>query len=263
VQHAPFTALARVYDAIMADIEYGAWADFILSYAGDTGLEARTALDLACGTGGLTRELRSAGLSVTGLDGSAEMLRVAAERLPGVSFVQGDLRDFTLTSGPATFDLVTCVFDSYNNLIDDGDLGRALSRAHAALNPGGLLAFDVNTRTGVRELWEGDSIEGVEPLPGDAEVHYQWSHSFDEARDLGVVQAFCRLIPGEDSDPSELAEEFVELHHERGYDPAELDGLLREAGFASWEILEYPDYAPPPPDSSRVWVFARRDEEPS
>ena len=257
----------------MADIEYDAWADFILSYAGDIGLEIHTALDLACGTGGLTRELRAAGISVTGLDSSAEMLRVAAGRLPDVNFVTGDLRDFTLSaelpgsgssgSGPLTFDLVSCVFDSYNNLIGDGELGQALARAHAALKPGGLLAFDVNTRTGVRELWEGGSIEGVEELPGGAEVHYHWSHSYDAERDLGVVQAFCRLIPGEDADPSELPEEFVELHFERGYDPADLEPLLRGAGFVSWEILEYPDYAPPPPDSPRVWVFARRGPESS
>ncbi len=250
----------------MADIEYDAWAEFILSYATDQGLNIRTALDLACGTGGLTRELHAAGIGVTGLDGSAEMLRVAAERLPDVKFIAGDLRDFELTSelsgsGPLTFDLVSCVFDSYNNLLGDGDLGRALSRAYRALNPGGLLAFDVNTRTGVRELWEGDSIEGVEPLPDGAEVHYHWSHTYDAARDLGVVQAFCRLIPGEHSDLAELAEEFTELHFERGYDPADLGPLLRGAGFASWEILEYPDYAPPPPDSSRVWVFARRGPE--
>ena len=91
VQHAPFTALARVYDAIMADIEYDAWAEFILSYAADTGPKPHTALDLACGTGNLTRELQSAGLKVTGLDASAEMLHVATERLPEVTFAAGDL----------------------------------------------------------------------------------------------------------------------------------------------------------------------------
>ena len=57
MEHAPFTALARVYDAIMADIEYDAWADFILSYAADAGVKVASALDLACGTGNLTQQL--------------------------------------------------------------------------------------------------------------------------------------------------------------------------------------------------------------
>jgi demethylmenaquinone methyltransferase/2-methoxy-6-polyprenyl-1,4-benzoquinol methylase len=44
-------------------------------------------LDVACGTGFLTRHLPGA---VTGLDQSARMLRVAAERVPGASLVRGD-----------------------------------------------------------------------------------------------------------------------------------------------------------------------------
>ena len=92
MQRPPFSALASVYDAIMADIEYGDWAEFILDYARDVSLKPTTALDLACGTGALTAELQARGLTVTGLDASAEMLDVARERLPGMRLVQADLR---------------------------------------------------------------------------------------------------------------------------------------------------------------------------
>ena len=252
MQHAPFTALARVYDAIMADIEYDAWAEFILGYAADAGLKPSTALDLACGTGGLTRELHALGLSVTGLDASQDMLRIAAERLPDVRLLAGDLRTFDLGE---RFDLITCVFDSLNNLTEEGELLSALRQCRAHLAPGGLLAFDVNTQAGVRELWEGDSIEGLEPLPEGGEVHYHWSHRYDAARQLGVVQAFCRIV-GEDAD----GEAFTETHAERGYDVAELEAALIEAEFGQWDILEYPDYAPPQADSARVWVFARQEQ---
>jgi ubiquinone/menaquinone biosynthesis C-methylase UbiE len=44
-------------------------------------------LDVACGTGFLTRNLHG---GVTGLDQSAEMLAVARARLPRASFVRGD-----------------------------------------------------------------------------------------------------------------------------------------------------------------------------
>ena len=47
---------------------------------------ART-LDVACGTGFLTRHLRG---RITGLDQSARMLDVARTRLPGAELVQGD-----------------------------------------------------------------------------------------------------------------------------------------------------------------------------
>lgn len=248
MQRSPFTALAAVYDAIMADVEYDAWADFVLTYARDGGLEAKTALDLACGTGGFTRELLNAGLVVTGLDGSADMLNEARRRLSGVTFVQADLREFQLDR---TFDLVTCVFDSLNNLLTPEDLSAAFGRIHAHLHAGGLLACDLNTRLGVRELWEGDAIEGVVNAPDGQEVHYHWSHHFDPQAELGVVQAFCRI-----QQENGEVQEFVETHRERGYDPPELSELLQRAGFAQFEILEYPDYAEPTSDAPRLWVFA-------
>lgn len=244
MQRPPFTALASVYDAIMADIEYADWAEFVLTYARAEGVPVRSVLDLACGTGLSTAPFAGRGLEVVGLDLSAEMLEEAARRLPGVAFARGDLRDFELGR---SFDLVTCLFDSYNNLLDPADLGRALERARAHLAPGGLLAFDINTRAGVRDLWEGDAIEGLAVAEDGREVHYHWSHSYDEARGLGVVQAFCRVD----------GEEFVEVHEERGYDQADLEPLLGGAGFGTWEFVEYPDYAPPERDAPRVWVFAQ------
>jgi ubiquinone/menaquinone biosynthesis C-methylase UbiE len=47
---------------------------------------ART-LDVACGTGFLTRHLRG---PVTGLDASSRMLAIAARRMPAATFLQGD-----------------------------------------------------------------------------------------------------------------------------------------------------------------------------
>ncbi|TDE86977.1 class I SAM-dependent methyltransferase [Deinococcus sp. S9] len=254
MQKPPFTALAAVYDAIMADVEYGHWADFVLTYANDGGLEVRSALDLACGTGGFTLELWRAGFRVHGVDGSLEMLEVARERLPAeVTLSLGDLRTFELPDPLRgnSFDLVTCVFDSLNNLLTPADLGAALARARAQLRSGGLLACDLNTRLGVRELWEENAIEGLAATPEGREVHYHWTHHYDPEGDVGIVQAFCRI---EDSQGD--LQEFVEEHRERGYDPADLEPLLRRAGFARWEIVEYPDYAPPTPETPRIWVFA-------
>ena len=50
-------------------------------------LEPKSTLDVACGTGFLTRHLRG---PVTGLDASARMLAIASRRIPAGTFVQGD-----------------------------------------------------------------------------------------------------------------------------------------------------------------------------
>ena len=57
--------------------------------------EART-LDVACGTGFLTRHLRG---EVTGLDQSEQMLAIARERMPTARFVWGDGLDLPFADG--------------------------------------------------------------------------------------------------------------------------------------------------------------------
>ncbi len=51
------------------------------------GLPRRRTLDVACGTGFLTRHLPG---EVVGLDSSERMLAIARSRVPGAGFVQGD-----------------------------------------------------------------------------------------------------------------------------------------------------------------------------
>jgi SAM-dependent methyltransferase len=59
-------------------------------------LPAARTLDVACGTGFLTRHLLGA---VTGLDQSARMLELARERAPGATFVQADALDLPFEDG--------------------------------------------------------------------------------------------------------------------------------------------------------------------
>jgi ubiquinone/menaquinone biosynthesis C-methylase UbiE len=59
-------------------------------------LPAARVLDVACGTGFLTRHLRG---EVVGLDQSAEMLRVAADRMPHAELVRGDAAPLPFADG--------------------------------------------------------------------------------------------------------------------------------------------------------------------
>jgi ubiquinone/menaquinone biosynthesis C-methylase UbiE len=245
----PFTALAAVYDAIMEEVEYQDWIDFILELLTQEDCFPQTVLDLACGTGNSTAPFVTRGLEVYGVDASSEMLEIARKKLPQVPFLEGTFSHFALPPQfPQRFDLVTCLFDSLNNLLSSQDVQVALERIYSHLEPGGWLAADLNTRLGVRELWEGDALEGVAQTSDQQEVHYHWSHHYDPATELGTVQACCRI--GE--------REFLELHTERGYDPAELERLCVAAGFARVLLYEYPDFATPNEDSPRVWVFAQK-----
>ncbi len=80
-------------------------------------------LDVACGTGFLTRHLRG---EVVGLDASARMLEIAREQAPAATFVRGDA--LALPFGDGDFDRV---FSSYYycHLEQEADRARFLAEA--------------------------------------------------------------------------------------------------------------------------------------
>lgn len=235
----PFTQLASVYDAIMAEVEYDEWAAFILDVARERGYGGGALLDLGCGTGNSTAPMHERGLDVMGIDKSAAMLAVARAKLPEVEFVETGFTELDLGH---RFELVYSVFDALNNLLTDDDMRETFRRVNRHLEPGGLFVFDVNTPTGLRDLWEGGKAEGWAD-----DVYYSWTHTYDEATGLAHVEAFCSTESGS----------FVERHSERGYAAGDLVRLLAGAGFVDVEVVTYPDATPAPADADRVWVVAR------
>lgn len=238
---APFTRLAEVYDVIMADVEYDDWVAFVLREATRRGFAGGRLLDLGCGTGNATGPALERGFTVDGLDASAAMLAVARRKFPDARFAQGDMRTFHLRP---RYGLVYSVFDAVNNLLTPEAFAAMATRVHRHLRPGGVFAFDANTRVGLRELWEDGRVEG---WAGD--VYYRWTHAFDEASGTASVEAHCAL---ED-------DAFTEVHFERPYEADEMKLLLGRAGFASVDVVAYPEAQTAPADEARVWVFARRD----
>jgi ubiquinone/menaquinone biosynthesis C-methylase UbiE len=89
-----YHARAREYDdwwlgrGLYADRERPGWEEALADLCTQiASLPPRKTLDVACGTGFLTRHLRG---EVVGLDQSEAMLEVARPQIPDASFVQGD-----------------------------------------------------------------------------------------------------------------------------------------------------------------------------
>ena len=92
--------------------------------------------DLACGTGINLRRLTDAGWTVTGVDLSADQLRLARQREPtGAELVQADVT--ALPFEETSFDAVAC------SLLhtDVGDFAAVCREAARVLRPSGRLAY--------------------------------------------------------------------------------------------------------------------------
>lgn len=243
VRAPPFTSLARVYDEIMQDVPYERWVEFALRGAAARGWAGGRVVDLGCGTGNVTAALERRGIEVVGVDASAAMLGVARGKV-AARLIRGDMRDVEI---PGRFGLALALFDTINNLLGDGDLAAVAANVRRHLEPGGGWVFDANTTPGLEALWGDDIAEGWA-----GEVHYRWSHRWDPATRRATVEAWCE-------DPGGA---FVELHHERPYDPPELRRVLAGAGFARVDVVTYPGGRLAGDEDPRVWVFAAADPTP-
>ncbi|MDQ3898495.1 MAG: class I SAM-dependent methyltransferase [Actinomycetota bacterium] len=101
--------------------------------------EARSILDVACGTGLHLAAFRDLGFDVEGVELSPEMLVVARERVPGVALHQGDMRTFRLGR---RFDAVVCLFSAIGYMTNRDDLATAVSTMRDHLADGGVLVVE-------------------------------------------------------------------------------------------------------------------------
>ena len=77
-----YDRFATVYDRLMEDVDYTAWARHYVRLLGENGEKGRRVYDAACGTGSMTLALRKLGLNVTGAGsrGSLSMILFISSR---------------------------------------------------------------------------------------------------------------------------------------------------------------------------------------
>jgi ubiquinone/menaquinone biosynthesis C-methylase UbiE len=134
-----FTRSARYYDAIYAKKDYaGEAAKLRALISSKIQREARTLLDVACGSGRHLAELKAT-FEIEGIDLNDELLALARARLPEVRFHHADMRRFDLGR---TYDVVTCLFSAIGYVTSVADLNAAIAAMARHVAPGGLLIVE-------------------------------------------------------------------------------------------------------------------------
>ena len=141
-----FSQTARYYDKFYAFKDYTAETDYLLALIGkhlrSGGKHLRSGgkqlLDVACGTGHHVENLK-AHFEVEGLDLEPELLEMARQRNPEITFHHGDMIGFDLGR---TFDVVTCLFSSIGYVKTLDNLNKAARCLANHLKPGGLLIVE-------------------------------------------------------------------------------------------------------------------------
>ncbi len=244
----PYSRYAGLYDEL-GQSDFGrAMMPLVDLTLGRHPLLGNKVLDLACGTGTVATLLAQRGYEVTGVDRSGEMLEVARAKAREagveVDFLQ---RDMVRLQMVRRFDLVLCLYDSLNYLLNQCELEAAFAAVAQLLNVDGVFLFDMNTLHCLANDWGNQVVE--ERCPSALLVH---QYSFSSESRIGTLELICLF-----NRPDRI-EKFREIHRERGYTRQEIGAALKACSLVALEEMSFPDLVEPDDDASRLICVATR-----
>ena len=248
-----YRALARVYDRLNADLDYEAWADFLEAAFGKyLTQKPEIVLDLACGTGTMTRILSARGYDMIGVDGSADMLSEAYSLGNGegrILYLCQDMRDFELYG---TVGAVISCLDSVNYLLSEEDLVKTFRGVHNYLDPDGLFLFDVNSPYKFAAIYGNNAYVLEDETPEGGAIYCGWQNEYDEKS--GICDFWLSIFEEDEEGKYERSDEH---QRERCYSADTLKHLLESCGFEWIGVFGDYQFSVPTDKTERLYIAAR------
>ena len=247
-----YSSFAQVYDLFMDNVPYEEWCTYIVGLLKEYGIEDGVVLDLGCGTGKLTRLLKTSGYDMIGVDYSEEMLEIAREaemeQEEPIFYLHQDMRELELFGSVGA---VVSICDSMNYILQEEELLRVFRRVNEYLESGGIFLFDLNTLYKYRELLGENTISEVRE-----ESSFIWDNYFEE--ETGINEYDLTLFIREQDD---LYRRYEETHYQRAYEVETVVKLVKDAGMELLACYDAFTREPVKEDSERIYIVARRKME--
>lgn len=224
--------LAHIHDVGFGDYALQAIPG-ILSTLAETGITDGLIVDLGCGSGLSTREFIQAGYQVLGIDISPSMIEIARKRVPEADFRVDSLFKIEIPRCNA----VTSIGECFNYLFDPDNNSQTLmqlfQRIYEALNPGGLLIFDI--------LVAGEMKTGTTQGFRDGDG---WLVLFSKEIGQNQENLTRRIITFRQV--GEFYRRDDEVHQQRLYKVQDITEQLRQVGFVVQVLRSYGEFNLPP-----------------
>lgn len=241
-----YGSFAKFYDGLMKDADYERRCEYLLQLLKRHNHEAGITLDLACGTGSLTRLLAEKGIDVYGVDSSEDMLSEAMQRAYekglNILYLKQKMQSLDLYG---TINTCVCTLDSINHLTDIDDVKKTFDRVGLFMDDDGLFVFDVNTLYKHRKILCDNTF-----VFENDEVFCVWQNSLEENDTVNITLDF---FEEEDGVYYRSAENFSE----RAYSDSQIRELLSNAGFSVEAVYGDLSFDPPEETEQRVIYVAR------
>lgn len=244
-----YSGFADYYDALTDNVPYQKFADHYERLFKRFSAKPKSILDLACGTGTLSKIFAERGYEVTGVDASEDMLSYALEKTHKMPeppmFIAQRMEKLDLYG---TYDACICALDSVNYITSRTALQAGFVRLHHFIAPGGLFIFDINTQARF-EAHDGETLT----RSGDG-FFCVWQTEYSRKSSL------CRYIIDIFDGPDENGKYELthEEHKERLYSIDALREMLASSGFRVRGIFGGFRLNAPRPDDERIFIVAER-----
>jgi ubiquinone/menaquinone biosynthesis C-methylase UbiE len=223
-----YQGFARVYDQLMTDTPYDVWYKHLLSVLNRYNIKGKDVLELACGTGEMTRRLAKDGFKVIGTDLSGEMLEIAQEKAfeqnLKLRFVQQDMTEIELFQ---KYDAIISFCDGFNYLIDKTDLEKSFRSCYDYLNEDAYLIFDISSAYKLEHVL-GQTVY----TETSEEVAFIWENYYDA--ETKILEFDLTIFEKEDN-------RYIrhdEIHKQRAYSIEEIKQAMNNTGFECLEVLD-------------------------
>ncbi|MTV48013.1 methyltransferase domain-containing protein [Heliobacillus mobilis] len=249
-----YELMAGVYDRLMADVNYEDWIEFTEKAFRRFGLQPKTVIDLACGTGAITERLLKRGYKTVGIDMSPDMLALCADRLEEYLETSQLLllcQDMRQLEYPRKVDAIVCFLDSLNYLESANDLNWVMTRVAQVLNPGGLFVADLHSEHKLAQVLGNESFTEIQQ-----DLAYFWSNNYvlnERAVEMDLVFFVAR--------PDGLYERFEESHRQVWYTTEEIESAVKDAQLELVGLYGDVNGNPPLVNSERYYLIARKPLE--
>lgn len=220
-----YEALCHAYDALMRDVDYDAWAEYIAGFLKET--DAKKIAETACGTGSISFRLAQLGYDVTASDISAGMLDCAKKKARAAGYkCMFIVQDMTALELPKR-DALVCCCDGVNYMQSESELMAFFKGAYACIKKGGMLLFDMSTKYKLNEILSDNFFYD----DGDDVTCFWQSEKTGDARVKLEVSVFVR--------EGDVYRRYDEAQEQTAYDKERVLELLREAGFSECRAYSF------------------------
>ena len=230
-----YNSLAEVYDGmyrtfINYDEEFNFYSEILKKY------HCVQVLEIGCGTGNLASRFIGNGFQYTGLDLSEDMLAIARRNHAGGEFVNGDMRDFHLST---EFQAAIITGRTISYLVSNEDVYDAFANFNKHISSKGIVAFDcIDASKFIPFIKKDEKVIHQASFDGRTFIRESfWNINFNQSWTFD-----WRSVYFEDckSDLKKIGEDTSTI---RAFTKDEIGLFLRLTGFEVMEIQDRPSYA--------------------